>query len=152
MYNNRGPIDTRHLTTGKDGMLFDEAGELLATMETYQTQTNYTNAPYQPLGDAQEHAVMSGYKVTLTFTECVVESSSMFQELFESMQSGQPVMWTFQGTQKGRNGSEERIIYRDCVPDGAIDLQNVTIGDIYKRAWSLVVNRPPELQNLLSYE
>lgn len=152
MYNNRGPIDTRHLTTGKDGMLFDEAGELLATMETYQTQTNYTNASYQPLGDAQEHAVMSGYKVTLTFTECVVESSSMFQELFESMQSGQPVMWTFQGTQKGRNGSEERIIYRDCVPDGAIDLQNVTIGDIYKRAWSLVVNRPPELQNLLSYE
>lgn len=152
MYNNRGPIDTRHLTTGKDGMLFDEAGELLATMETYQTQTNYTNASYQPLGDAQEHAVMSGYKVTLTFTECVVESSSMFQELFKSMQSGQPVMWTFQGTQKGRNGSEERIIYRDCVPDGAIDLQNVTIGDIYKRAWSLVVNRPPELQNLLSYE
>lgn len=152
MYNNRGPIDTRHLTTGKDGMLFDEAGELLATMETYQTQTNYTNASYQPLGDAQEHAVMSGYKVTLTFTECVVESSSMFQELFESMRSGQPVMWTFQGTQKGRNGSEERIIYRDCVPDGAIDLQNVTIGDIYKRAWSLVVNRPPELQNLLSYE
>ncbi len=152
MYNSKGPIDTRHLTTGKDGMLFDEAGELLATMETYQTQTNYTNASYQPLGDAQEHAVMSGYKVTLTFTECVVESSSMFQELFESMQSGQPVMWTFQGTQKGRNGSEERIIYRDCVPDGAIDLQNVTIGDIYKRAWSLVVNRPPELQNLLSYE
>ena len=85
MYNNRGPVDTRHLTTGKDGMLFNESGELLATMETYQSQTNYTNATYQPLGDAQEHSVMSSYKVTLTFTECVVESSAMFQELFESM-------------------------------------------------------------------
>lgn len=152
MYNNRGPVDTRHLTTGKDGMLFNESGELLATMETYQSQTNYTNATYQPLGDAQEHSVMSGYKVTLTFTECVVESSAMFQELFESMQTGQPVMWTFQGVQKGRNGTEERVIYRDCVPDGAVDLQNVTVGDIYKRAWSTVVNSPPELQKLLSYE
>ncbi|MGM9539521.1 hypothetical protein [Anaerovibrio sp.] len=95
---------------------------------------------------------MSSYKVTLTFTECVVESSAMFQELFESMQTGQPVMWTFQGVQKGRNGTEERVIYRDCVPDGAVDLQNVTVGDIYKRAWSTVVNSPPELQKLLSYE
>ena len=152
MWNNRGPQDTRQLTTGKDGMLFSEDGTLLATMETYQAQTNYTNASYQPLGDAQEHSVMSGYKVTLNFTECVVESSQMYQELFESMQTGQPVMWTFQGVQKGRNGSEERVIYRDCVPDGAIDLQNATIGDVYKRAWSTVVNRPPELQKLLSYD
>lgn len=152
MYNARGPLDTRKLTTGKDGMLFSEDGTLLATMETYQAQTSYNNADYQPLGDAQVHKVMTGYQVTLNFTECVVESSQMYQDLFESMRSGQPVMWSFQGVQKGRNGSEERVIYRDCVPDGAIDLQNVTIGDIYKRAWSTVVNRPPELQKMLSYD
>ena len=148
--NNRGPVDTRKLLTGKDGAIYSEDGTLLASMETYQAQTNYTNASYQPLGDAQEHSVMSSYKVTLNFTECIVESSQMLQELFDSMQTGVPVMWTFQGVQKGRNGTEERVIYRDCVPDGAIDLQNVTIGDIYKRAWSLVVNQPPELQKLLA--
>lgn len=43
------------------------------------------------------------------------------------------------------------MIYRDCVPSGNIDLQNVSTGDLIKRAWSLFVNRPPELQNLLSY-
>lgn len=148
--NNSGPSDTRKLTTGKDGALYAEDGTLLATMETYQSQTNFSNASYQPLGDAQEHAVMTGYKVTLNFTECVIESSQMFQELFDSMQTGVPVRWTFQGVQKGLNGTEERIIYRDCVPDGSLDLQNVSVGDIYKRQWSTVVNRPPELQKLLS--
>lgn len=40
--------------------------------------------------------------------------------------------------------------YRQCVPSGAIDLQNVTVGDLLKRAWSMFVNEPPELQKLLS--
>lgn len=152
MYNPRGPVDTRHVTTGKDGMLCNENGTILATMETYQSQTNYSNTDYQPLGDAQQHSVMTGYKVTLNFTECVVESTEMLQDLFRSMKTGQPPNWSFQGVQKSHNGSEERVVYRDCVPDGALDLQNVTVGDIYKRAWSTVVNRPPELQKLLSYD
>jgi len=32
---------------------------------------------------------------------------------------------------------------------GTIDLQNLSVGDIIKRAWSLYVNDPPELQSLL---
>ena len=40
----------------------------------------------------------------------------------------------------GRNGSEERLVYNDCVPSGNIDLQNVTVGDLIKRQWSLFVN------------
>ena len=69
------------------------------------------------------------------------------------LKSGQPydAEWTFQGVIKGRNGSEERIIYRDCVPSGNLDLQNISPGDIIKRQWSLFVNRPPELQSLLTY-
>ena len=31
-----------------------------------------------------------------------------------------------------------------------IDLQNVTVGDILKRAWSFFVNEPPALQKLLT--
>ena len=151
MYNNRGPADARRVFTGKDGLLYSEDGTLLATVESYQTQINVTNATYQPLGDAQQHEAFQAYSVTLTFTECVVEDSAMIQEFIASLGTGQGVRWTFQGVLKGRDGSEERLIYRDCVPSGNIDLQNMQVGDIIKRAWNFTVNRPPELQNLLTY-
>lgn len=45
--------------------------------------------------------------------------------------------------------SDGRYIFRNCVPDGAIDIANVAIGDNITRAWSFRVNDPPELQELL---
>ncbi len=150
MFNNRGPIDTRKTLTGKDGALFNDEGVMLATIETFQTQVNITTAKYQPLGDAQEHEVFQSYAVTLTFTEIVIEDERFIQELFEGMKTGIMPAWNFQGVVKGRNNSEQRMIYRQCVPSGAIDLQNLSVGDIIKRAWSLFVNDPPELQSLLT--
>lgn len=152
MYNNRGPADTRRLFTGKDALIFDEQGALLATVDTFTTQVNITNANYQPLGDTQSHSHVSSYAVSLNITQCIIEDDEFLQDLFTFFSVGQPVMWTFQGVLKGRNGSEQRMIFRDCVPDGQIDLQNFTTGDIIKRQWSMAVNCPPELQNLLSYE
>jgi len=46
--------------------------------------------------------------------------------------------------------SDGRYIFRNCVPDGAIDIANVTSGDIINRSWSFRVNEPPELQELLN--
>ena len=151
MWNPRGPVDARRVFTGKDGLFFNESGIILATTETYQVQLNVTNAKYQPLGDAQEHEAFQSYSVSLNFTEVVVEDNAFIQELFNMLHSGQGTMCTFQGVLKGRNGSEERMIYRDCVPSGNVDLQNISVGDLIKRQWSMFVNRPPELQNLLSY-
>lgn len=154
MYNNRGADDVRRVFTGKDGLLLSETGILLATVDTYQVQINFTNATYQPLGDPQQHEHLASYSVSLNITSCVIEDTLFIQDLYTMMKSAQPsdAEWTFQGVIKGRNGSEERVIYRDCVPSGNIDLQNISPGDIIKRSWSLFVNRPPELQNLLSYE
>jgi hypothetical protein len=45
--------------------------------------------------------------------------------------------------------ADGRYVFRDCVPDGAIDIANVTSGDIINRSWSFRVNSPPELQELL---
>lgn len=42
-----------------------------------------------------------------------------------------------------------RYIFRYCVPDGAIDIANVTQGDILRRQWSFRVNEPPELQEMI---
>jgi hypothetical protein len=149
MFNNRGPIDTRKALTGKDGALFNDAGTMLATVETFQTQVNVTNSKYQPLGDAQEHEVFQAYGVTLTFTEIVIEDEGFIRELFNAFSTGVMPEWSFQGVVQGRNGSEQRMVYRDVVPSGTIDLQNLSVGDVIKRAWSLFVNSPPELQSLL---
>jgi len=150
MLNNRAPIDARKVLTGKDGALYNDEGVMLATVETFQTQVNVTNAKYQPLGDAQEHEVFQSYGVTLTFTEVVIADERFIQELFEAMKTGVMPAWNFQGVVKGRNGSEQRMIYRQCVPSGTIDLQNLSVGDTIKRNWSLFVNDPPELQSLLT--
>lgn len=150
MLNNRAPIDTRMALTGKNGALYSDDGTMLATVETFQTQVNVTNAKYQPLGDAQEHEVFQSYGVTLTFTEIVISDEQFMEEMFEAMRTGEMPAWNFQGVVKGRNGSEQRMNYRQCVPSGTIDLQNLSVGDIIKRAWSLFVNEPPELQKLLT--
>ena len=151
MYNNRGPADVRRVFTGKDALLFNEQGILLATVDTFTAQVNVTNATFHPLGDSQSHEHLSSYSVSLNITQCIIEDDEFIQDMFTMFSVGQPVMWTFQGVLKGRNGSEQRMIFRDCVPSGQIDLQNFTIGDIIKRQWSLFCNCPPELQNLLSY-
>jgi len=149
MFNTRGPIDTRKVLTGKDGALFNDEGVMLATVEPFKTQVNVTNAKYQPLGDAQEHEVFQSYAVTLIFTETVIADERFIIELFEGFKSGVIPEWNFQGVVKGRNGSEQRMVYRQCVPSGMIDLQNLTVGDTIKREWNLYVNDPPELQGLL---
>ena len=149
MYNNRAPQDARYALTGKDGVIYDGNGKLLATVESYQAQINVTNATYQPLGDAQEHSVLQSYKVTLTMSQVVVEDDDLIQDVFTMVRTGQQPDWTFQSALYGRNGSTERMNFRGVVPDGNIDLQNVTVGDIIKRAWNMAVNDPPELQSLL---
>ena len=147
--NNHAIIDNRKVLSGKDGVLFADDGTMLATVENFQSQLNVTNAKYQPLGDPQEHEVFTGYGVTLTLTETVISDERFFTDLFEAIERGEMPVWNFQGLVRGRNDSEQRINYRQCVPSGNIDLQNLTVGDTIKRQWSLFVNEPPELQKLL---
>ena len=45
--------------------------------------------------------------------------------------------------------ADGRYIFRDCVPDGSIDIANVASGDIINRSWFFRVNEPPDLQELL---
>ena len=61
MYNQSGPADSRKVLSGKDAVLFNGEGVMLATIENFQVQVNVSNSDYQPLGDAQAHATMTGY-------------------------------------------------------------------------------------------
>lgn len=124
--NTQAVTNAKKVLTGKNGALYNAKGKLLATMETYQAQVNVTNTKFQPLGDPQEHEIFTSYGQTLTFTEIVVEDGEFITDLLAGMKSGEMPSWNFQGVIKGRNGSEERLVYNDCVPSGNIDLQNVT--------------------------
>ena len=150
MYNQSGPADSRKVLSGKDAVLFNGEGVMLATIESFQVQVNVSNSDYHPLGDAQVRAAMTGYKVTLTSSQITIEDDAFIEDMFAMMHSGQQPNWNFQGVVYGRNGSEQRMNYRGCVPDGNIDLQGASVGDIIKRAWNMVVNDPPELQKLLA--
>lgn len=96
----------------------------------------------------QELETANTFKVALTMSQVVVEDDAFIQELVEAMESQTMPVWDFQGVLKGRNGTEERMVYRECIPSGQVDLQNITVGDVIKRAWNFAVNRPPKLQNL----
>lgn len=147
--NTQAVENSRKVRTGKDGALFNGKGKLLASAESFQSQMSVNNTKYQPLGSNQEYEVNTGYGVTLNFTEIVVEDSEFIQDLINFQNTGVVPEWNFQGVLKGRNGSEERMVYPYCIPSGTIDLQNINVGDVIKRAFSLFVNGKVALQGKL---
>ncbi len=147
--NDQSLLDVRKLISGKDGRLFvtTKAGTniFLAEVDTFQAQISPSNTDYQPVGSALIYAVNTGYSVTLTLTEAVVRDDVMISELVSDLQKGYFPTFDFQGKMRRRDGQAERVVYRNCVPDGTIDLQTLNPGDIIKRAWSFRVNATPEM-------
>lgn len=152
MRNAQAAGDSRHARTGKDGAFFSQDGTLLATVETFTSNVSFNNASYQVLGDAQEHESANTFKVSLTMSQVVVEDDQFIQELVEALDTQVMPVWNFQGSLLGRNNSEERLTYYECIPSGQVDLQNVAVGDVVKRAWNFHVNRAPKLTSLLSVD
>ena len=150
MINTRAAGDARQARTGKDGAFYNADGVLLATVESFSSNVSFNNASYSVLGNAQELESANTFKVTLTMSQIVVEDDAFIQELMTAMKEQTMPYWNFQGVLIGRNGSEQRVVYSECVPSGQVDLQNITTGDVVKRAWNFAVNQPPELLSLLS--
>ena len=150
MRNERAAGDSRHARTGKDGAIYNKDGVLIATVESFTSNVTFNNSKYSVLGDAQEHETNNTFSVSLTLSQIVVEDDIFFQEVMESLQTQEMPRWDFQGSLLGRNGSEERVVYRECIPSGQIDIQNIAVGDVIKRQYNLFVNRPPKLQKLLN--
>lgn len=142
-------LDVRKLISGKDGQLFvtTKKGEntFLAEVNTFQAQLSPVNTDYQPVGSALIYSVNTGYSVTLTLTEAVVRDDVMLTELIADLQKGYFPTFDFQGKMRRRDGQSERVVYRNCVPDGTIDLQNLNPGETITRAWSFRVNATPEI-------
>ena len=150
--NTAPTVDVRKVMSGKDGALFDEDGNMLVEVESFQSQVAITNTTYQPLGSAQERSAMTSYRVTLTFTEVIVEDNEFFILIMEGLKNHRMPVLNFRGMMRSPyDGQEEQIVYRDCVPDGNIDIQNMQPGELAKRTWNWICNQPPEAQSLLKY-
>ena len=131
--NTQAIADARKARTGKDGALYNGRGKLLARVETFQSQMAVSNQKYHPLGTPREQEVLDTIGVTLTFTECVVDDSEFISDLVAMQNTGIQPNWKFQGV----------------LPSGNIDLQNIAVGSIVKRQWSLFVNGEVKLQGKL---
>lgn len=142
-------LDPRNILRGFDGELYNGDGDFLAEVNTFQAQVSPSNQDYQPAGSALVYAVMMGYHVTLTLTETVIKDARMLKNLIDALKNREQASFNFQGVLRGRDGTTGRYVFRDCVPDGNIDIVNVQPGKPIDRAWSFRVNNPPDLQELL---
>lgn len=148
--NTQAVADAQKVVTGKDGALYNGKGKLLATIETFQAQMAVSNQKYHPIGTPTEFEILDSIGKTITFTECVVKDDEFISDLLTMQSTGVQPNWKLQGVVKGRNGSEQRLIYPNCVPSGNIDLQNISVGSIIKRQWSLFVNGVVKQQGKLN--
>lgn len=57
---------------------------------------------------------------------------------------------TLDGAIEGRNGSQERLTYRECIFSGDQDLQNVSTGETLTRSYNLHCNGRPEQRSALT--
>jgi hypothetical protein len=144
--------DYRNLITGKDGQLFvtNRAGVNVFLMEvdSFTASLTANTVDYQAVGSPIQQAVQTGYQISLTFNEAVVRDDVLLNELIDDLQNGWlPDNWGFQGKYHRRDGQEQRIIYRQCVLSGQVDLQHLTPGEIVRRPWNFRVNAAPELMS-----
>lgn len=145
--NTQAVADARYARTGRDGALYNRNGVMIATVDTFSSKANVSTQPYRPVGTIQDQNIPVTVGCTLTFSQYVVEDDTLIREFLEFLRTGVLPDWSFSGIVKGDNGSEQRMVYRNCVPNGDIDLQNVTPGELIKRAWSFQCNAMPELQS-----
>jgi hypothetical protein len=141
-------LDPRKIRSGHHGEFYDGDGTFLAEVPTFQAIVNVSNTDYQPAGSIMSVAVMQGVSVTLTFTETHVKDARLASILAALKRGEQPTL-NFQGVVRGPDGTDGRYVFRQCVPDGNIDLVNVQPGQILERATNWRVNELPDIQGLL---
>lgn len=150
MLNTRASTDARHSRSGKDAMLYDEDGNALAQVNSFQTKAAFNNNKYNPIGQNMELEVNNTIGVTITISEIVVLDGYLFNQVINAVQKGESPVMTLDGAIEGRNGSQERVTYRECIFSGDQDIQNVSTGDVLSRSYNLHCNGRPEQRSALT--
>ena len=146
---NNSTLDTTELMTGKDGKLFVEVNGVntfLAEINEFKVAMNVNTAEYQGVGSILVGTVPTGVTFDLTYTEAVIRDDVIMALLLNAIQNGYLPVYNFQGVNTKPDGSSEgRIAFNNAVPNGTIDLMNLTPGDVIKRANSFRLNSIPKM-------
>lgn len=145
-------LDTRQLMSGKDGFMYIDIGGVqyfMAAVDTFQVQASISNSDYQPVGSIISYAVPTGVSFSLTFSEAVISDQYVAKPIIDAIQNGQVPTFDFVGVCERPDGQTQRMVFKRCVPDGSIDLMNLTPGDILKRSFSFRINSVPSYLNSL---
>jgi len=148
--NTRAATDARHVRTGKDGMIYNETGEPFAQVDSYEATGSFNNVSYKPLGQNRELEANDTIGVKISITELVVLDGQLFNNVIDAIANGESPVLAFTGVIEGRNGSQERVMYRECIFSGDQTIQSVSTGDVLKRNFSLHCNGRVENKNQLT--
>ena len=155
MINNASVLDTRKLMSGKDGRVFLELdGEqyFYAEVEKFDLNMNVVNTDKQPVGSILIYAVNTGVSYAITLSEMVVRDDLIAQPIQQKIAEGKMPTFTFQAGAERWDGQEQRVVIRNCTPDGTIGILNIIPGEVISREMSFRVNSIPEWLKTLSYE
>ena len=150
MLNTKAATDARHSRAGKDAMIYNDAGQPFAQAESYTSSASFNNYTYSPLGQNRELEVNNTIGVKLTLSELVVIDGELFNAVISAIANGESPVLSMTGVIQGRNGSEERVVYNECIFSGDQDIQNVSTGDVLKRGYSLHCNGTVKQQSSLT--
>ena len=146
---NETTLDPRKVMTGHDGKLYitvNGKSQFMANVDTFQAQINFSNTDFQPIGDLQVYAIPISFTVTLSYTEAVISDELVIAPILEALAQGYVPTFDFRGTlDRPYDAQGQELTYGNCVPDGAFDIQNITPGEVIKRAMSYRVNSIPKV-------
>lgn len=146
-YNNT--LNTTELMTGKDGKLFVEVNGVnifLAEINEFKVMMNINSTEYQGVGAILVGTVPTGVTFDLTFTEAVIRDDVIMSPLLTAIKNGYIPAYNFQGlAAKPDSSSEERMTFRNAVPNGSFGLMSLTPGEVVKREQSYRLNSIPQL-------
>lgn len=150
MLNKRAATDARHSRSGKDAMIYDENGTAFAQVDSFTTNASFSNIKYSPLGQNRDLEANGNVGIKVNISEIVVLDGYLFNKLMSAVSNGESPVMAFSGVIEGRNGSQERVTYRECIFSGDSDIQNVSTGDVLKRKCSLHCNGKVENKQQLT--
>ena len=147
-------VDPRHVMTGKDGQVFITLSNgtqlFLAEVDTFEAQVSFSNTDFQPIGSILVYSVPNAVSCSLSMSEVVVRDDVLLKPIFDALASGYIPYFEFCGKLKRTaDGKFTREVFRNCIPDGSVNLMSIQPGDIVKRPWQFRVNSIPELQEYL---
>ena len=144
-------VDPRNVVRGNDGQVYitlaNGAQIFLAECESFKASLSFTNMDFQTMGSQQVQALNMSFTVSVELTEIVIRDDVMLRPIFDYLKTGNIPYFDICGKANRRSDNKHnRQVYRNCIPDGSLDLLSLQPGEIIKRAWQFRCNATPELQ------